>query len=194
VAQKLLDRLAMRTPHVATDPWGSDLDNGWKDLVVSSAPPPPGPPPPPLSALREPPDSGVRNRALPADLNTWQEHGARAANVPAPVDEPSFSASDRRLWLVAGTLMGLAVLVLAVLGMLTFNRAPAPNEAAAAPTTASAESTRVATVEHARAVAPSRASAHAALAAATKSSANPRHLKTSSRTTRSRHHKRLAAR
>src|SRR3954465_7875980 len=114
VARLLLITWAMRTPSAAsTNPWGNSIDDGWKDLVVSSAPPPP-----PREAMAEP---VVRNRPLPSSLNTWQEHGPpRPAGAPAAVEEPSFSDGDRRLWLIAGTLMALATLVLGVLGMLTF--------------------------------------------------------------------------
>src|SRR5260370_5850802 len=98
----LLITWAMRTPTAAsTSPWGSTrIDDGWKDLVVSSAPPPPP---------REAMDPVVKNRPLPVGINTWQEHGARAgAVVEAPVEEPSFTAGDRRLWIIAGSLMAMA--------------------------------------------------------------------------------------
>ena len=167
----------MRSSHVATNPWGETIDDGWKDLVVSSAPPPP-----PREAL----EPVARNRPLPADFKTWQEHGAprAGATVAPPIEEPNFTAADRRLWLVAGTLMGLATLVLAVLGMLTFggstSSAPAPALAADAPR---------ATVEPAHAAAsPSRAAVVAA------KSSNPRLLKTPAHSNRARHHKRVAAR
>jgi hypothetical protein len=113
MARELLIRWAMRTTTAATNPWGDTIDDGWKDLVVSSAPPPP-----PREALMEP---VVRNRPMPADINAWQEHGApRTGPIAPPVEEPNFTAGDRRLWLIAGTLMGFATLVLGVLGMLTF--------------------------------------------------------------------------
>jgi hypothetical protein len=158
-----------------------DIDNGWKDLVVSSAPPPP-----PREAMAEP---VVKNRALPNDFNTWQEHGAaRGAAVEAPAEEPSFTAGDRRLWIVAGTLMALATLVLAMLGLLTFG-----NGAAAVEPTA--EAPRTAVVEPARAVTPSHTASRAAAITATKTTSNPRVLKASSRTKHGRHHnKPLASR
>jgi hypothetical protein len=125
----------MRTPVPVADPWAADIDNGWHDLIVSSAPPPPPP-----AALREPaPEPAavvprflggrelatreiqLKNQPLPSDLNTWQEHGAaRPAAAEANVEEPSFNRSDRRMWLIAGSLMGLAALVLGVLGVISF--------------------------------------------------------------------------
>lgn len=176
MAQELLIRWAMRTTNVATNPWGETIDDGWKDLVVSSAPPPP-----PREAL----DPVVRNRPLPTDFNTWQEHGApRAAALVAPVEEPNFTAGDRRLWLVAGTLMGLAALVLGVLGMLTFGGgSSSPTVAAEAPRAAAA-----ATAEPTRAVEP------AARAVVASKSTNPRLLKPASHSSKGRHHKRVASR
>src|SRR5207237_7053754 len=97
----------MRTQTAATNPWGETIDDGWKDLVVSSAPPPPP---------REAMEPVVRNRPLPVGINTWQEHGARMAAVAPPVEEPSFTAGDRRLWIIAGSLMAMATLVLGMLG------------------------------------------------------------------------------
>jgi hypothetical protein len=143
---------------MATDPWGSDIDNGWRDLVVSSAPVPP--PPLPREALEPPP-----NRALPADLNTWQEHGAgRATPVPPPLEEPSFSAGDRRLWLVAGTLMGLAVLVLGVLALLTFGKLASLDDTVPPPLvivpTAPLVPAQVAATEPPRAASTARPTAH----------------------------------
>ncbi len=175
----------MRTPQAATDPWGTEIDNGWKDLVVSSAPPPPP---------REAMESSVKNRSLPADFNTWQEHGAAR---PA-VEEPSFSAGDRRMWLVAGTLMGLAVLVLGALGLLTFGNVSATSEAAEAPRAAAVvgpartlKPTRPSVASHPAAIV---ASNGARTSKAARASTNPRLLKSSSRASRSRHHKRIAAR
>lgn len=116
----------------ATDPWAADIDNGWRDLVISSAPPPPPRPP------REATELPVRNRPLPADLRTWQEHGApRVPSGEHPVEEPSF-AGDRRLWIVAGTLMAMAAMVLALLGYLTFGGLSAPVVEAAPPAPAAA--------------------------------------------------------
>lgn len=166
----------------STNPWGTSIDDAWKDLVVSSAPPPPSPPPIPRHAA----DSGVRNRPMPNDLATWQEHGApRVPSVEMPVEEPSFSASDRRLWLVAGTLMGLAALVLAVLGVLTFGSV-SPS-LTAAPTAAAApvavDAPQAAGVESARPAAPSARTTVAAHAS------NPRVLKGASHSSRGRHHK-----
>jgi hypothetical protein len=143
---------------VATDPWGSDIDNGWRDLVVSSAPVPP--PPLPRDVLEPAP-----NRVLPADLNTWQEHGApRPTPVPLPVEEPSFSAGDRRLWLVAGTLMALAFLVLGLLALLTFGKmaslddtVPPPLAIVPAPSPAPAQ---VAATEAPRTASTARPTAH----------------------------------
>ena len=154
-----------------------EIENGWKDLVVSSAPPPPP---------REAMDPVVKNRSLPTDFNTWQEHGApRAAVVEAPVDEPNFTAGDRRLWIIAGSLMAMATLVLAVLGLLTFgNGAVAVEPAAEAP--------RAAAVEPSRAVAPALPGNRVAVAA---KASNPRLLKAASRTKHGRHHnKKIAAR
>ncbi len=183
VAQKLLITWAMRsTTAGSTNPWGTSIDDAWKDLVVSSAPPPASPPPIPRHAA----DSGVRNRQLPNDLATWQEHGApRVPSVEMPVEEPSFSASDRRLWLVAGTLMGLAALVLGVLGVLTFGGL----SSSVAPAPALAPPVAIET-PHAPAVAGTHASApsstHVTVAT---HSANPRVLKGSSHSSRGRHHK-----
>lgn len=181
VAQKLLITWAMRsTTAGSTNPWGTSVDDAWKDLVVSSAPPPSSPPPIPRHAA----DSGVRNRALPNDLATWQEHGApRVPSVEMPVEEPSFSASDRRLWLVAGTLMGLAVLVLGLLGLLTFGGVSPSLTAAAPPAPAPVEAPRAAAAESARPAAPSTRATVAT------HSANPRVLKGASHSSRARHHK-----
>lgn len=188
LAQKLLITWAMRssTRSVAADPWAPDIDNGWRDLVISSAPPPPP---------REAFDTGPKNRALPSDLNTWQEHGAprhRAAEV-APVEEPHFTADDRRLWRVAGALMALAVLVLGVLGWLTFGGSlPVAQDAPAAAADAPA-----APEPHASAVAPAHeraAAAHTALAAATLKSPPPVGPRALKRTRHTRHHKRVATR
>lgn len=171
----------MRTSNAATNPWGETIDDGWKDMVVSSAPPPP-----PREALV---DAVVRNRPLPADMNTWQEHGApRVATIETPVEEPNFTASDRRLWLMAGTLMGLAALVLGVLGMLTFGGGAA---------TVSAPAAEAPHASAAAVAAPSRAavapSSRPSAAVAAKSS-NPRILKAASHSSKGRHHKRLATR
>ena len=149
----------------AADPWTADIDNGWRDIVISSAPPPPP---------REAVEPSAKNRMLPSDLRTWQEHGGpRVPSGEHPVDEPSF-AGDRRLWIVAGTLMAMAALVLALLGYLTFGNPSAPvAEAAAvpaAPIAASAPATEPAArhVEHhhaasdaARVAAASHAAKHA---------------------------------
>ncbi|HEX6838879.1 MAG TPA: hypothetical protein VF334_20010, partial [Polyangia bacterium] len=115
MAQKLLITWAMRsTTAGSTNPWGNTIDDGWKDLVVSSAPPPP-----PREAL----EPIARSRPLPDNFDVLTEHGAprtRTPSVETPVEEPSFTAGDRRLWVIAGTLMGLAALVLGLLGALTF--------------------------------------------------------------------------
>jgi hypothetical protein len=178
----LLDSRAMRTTVGSTNPWGTSIDDGWKDLVVSSAPPPPPP--------RE--DAPVKNRALPDDFNTWQEHGsAKAAQAQQEAaEEPSFSKGDRRMWLVAGTLMGAAVLVLGLLGVITFSP---PAASAVASVVAPAPAPLAApTPAPARAAEPPRTKA--ATAAAPKSS-NPRILKASSHSSKARHHKRnIAAR
>ncbi|HEY2748903.1 MAG TPA: hypothetical protein VGL86_29985 [Polyangia bacterium] len=166
----------MRTAGGSTNPWGTSIDDGWKDLVVSSSPPPPPP--------RE--DAVVKNRPLPSNFNTWQEHGAAHAPVAAN-EEPSFSKSDRRLWVVAGSLMGAAVLVLGLLGALTFG-APAASVAAAAvePPASVAPPAHVAAPAH-------PATSRTQFAALAKSS-NPRLLKPASHPSRGRHHKRIASR
>ena len=180
MARELLIRWAMRTTSAATNPWGETIDDGWKDLVVSSAPPPP-----PREALVE---AVVRNRPMPADINAWQEHGAaRAAAIEPPVEEPNFTAGDRRLWLIAGTLMGLATLVLGVLGMLTFGGG---SSLVSAPAAEAPRAAAAATAEPSRAAQPS---ARATTAVAAKSS-NPRILKAASHSSKGRHHKRLAIR
>jgi hypothetical protein len=172
----------MRTTAASTNPWGNTIDDGWKDLVVSSAPPPP--------PARE--DAPVKNRALPNDFNTWQEHGSRAAAaVEAPVDEPSFSSGDRRLWVIAGSLMGAATLVLAVLGVLTFGSSNAPVVPVAATVAAPVAVDAPHAAQPARSVEAPRAKA--APAVITKST-NPRVLKTAAHSSRGRHHKRLATR
>jgi hypothetical protein len=173
VARELLITWVMRTTSSAasTNPWGTTVDDGWKDLVVSSAPPPP-----PAQAI----DPPVKNRALPDDFNTWQEHGAPKTGPVPLVDEPSFSAGDRRLWVIAGTLMGLAVLVLGVLGMLTFgNLSSSPT----APAPVAAEAPR-APVDAPRAVEPVRAPGVVITHAQ-----NPRVLKAAAHSSRARHHK-----
>ena len=173
----LLIRWAMRTPTAAsTNPWGNTIDDGWKDLVVSSAPPPPP---------REAMEPVVKNRPMPVGINAWQEHGARAAVVQAPVEEPNFTAGDRRLWIIAGSLMALATLVLAMLGLLTFGKGAAAVDP---------EATRAAVVEPARTVTPAHEANRAAIGVAAKAT-NPRVLKASSRTKHGRHHnKPLASR
>jgi hypothetical protein len=154
----------MRTPNsITTSPWGNpDIDNGWNEMVVSSAPPPP-----PREAI----EKTAKPKMLPADFHTWQEHGSRAASVERAVEEPSFTAGDRRLWVAAGTLMALATVVLALLGVLTFGASSSSDLAAA--------SAHPAAVEPAHATAPSRAveptRAGATVAAPAKVS-NPRHL------------------
>jgi len=173
MAQELLITWAMRTTSSAasTNPWGTSIDDGWKDLVVSSAPPPP-----PAAAM----DPPVKNRALPEDLNTWQEHGAPKTGPVPLVDEPSFSAGDRRLWVIAGTLMGLAALVLGVLGVLTFgNLSSSPATLAAVAT----EAPRAA-VEAPRAVETVRAPG-----VVVTHTQNPRVLKAAAHSSRGRHHK-----
>jgi hypothetical protein len=173
----LLDSTAMRTTAGSTNPWGNSIDDGWKDLVVSSAPPPP--------PARE--DAPVKNRTLPNDMNTWQEHGAaRGTIAPAAVEEPSFSKSDRRMWVIAGSLMGAAALVLAVLGVLTFGSSPA-----APPAAASVEPPVAIAVPAAH---PARAG-HTQIAAVVTRSSNPRILKPASHSSKARHRsKRVAAR
>jgi hypothetical protein len=163
------------TSNASTNPWGTSIDEGWKDLVVSSAPPPP-----PREAL----DKAPKNRDLPADMTTWQEHGAARAVEPA-VDEPNFSAGDRRLWLIAGTLMGLAVLVLGLLGVLTFGGASPTSEVTPEP----ARPVAAKPAEPARAAEPTRVAG--ATTVAKPSPENPRALK---RTKHARHHKRIATR
>jgi hypothetical protein len=177
VAQLLLNSWVMRpTTAASTNPWGTSIDDGWKDLVVSSAPPPP--PPTPRDAVAA--DPVVRNRPLPADINTWQEHGApRTAPV---VDEPSFSAGDRRLWVIAGTLMGLAAIVLGLLGALTFGAfSPSPSSPSE-PAAVATEAPRA--VDSPRAVEPVRAPG-----VVVTHSSNPRVLKAAAHTNRGRHHK-----
>lgn len=95
-----------------------ELDEGWRDLV-SSAPPPP-PPLPQMAAEKS------QRTSVPADVTTDRhgcvtnvQFGEHAAPV-AMAERPSFDASDRRMWMVAGGLMGLATLVLLLLGVLTF--------------------------------------------------------------------------
>jgi hypothetical protein len=132
------------TPPPVPDPWASAsaIDNGWRDLIVSSAPPPIPEAPAPAAAATAPPmammrDLGtheirLKNQSMPSDFNTWQEHGAARAQELMR-NEPSFSSpGDRRLWLVAGTLMTLAVLVLGLLGLLTFTGERGVENAAAA--------------------------------------------------------------
>ncbi|MDB4967465.1 MAG: hypothetical protein JWN44_3154 [Myxococcales bacterium] len=168
----------MRTPNAATtSPWGNQesLDNGWKDLVVSSAPPPP-----PREAV-EP----LKSRELPADFHTWQEHGSRAAAgavVEPGAGEPSFTAGDRRLWVVAGSLMAMATLVLGLLGALTFGGKPSSSEPVL-------EAPRAAVVEPVHAVAPSRAVEPSRSAVQSPKGTNPRHLSAKA-TKHGRHHKR----
>ena len=73
----------------------------------------------------------LKNESMPSDFNTWQEHGAARAQELMR-NEPSFSSpGDRRLWLVAGTLMTLAVLVLGLLGLLSFTGGRSVENAAA---------------------------------------------------------------
>lgn len=183
------------TSNAATNPWGSSIDDGWKDLVVSSAPPPPP---------REAMDSTPKNRPLPADIISWQEHGS-PRSLEIPVEEPNFTAGDRRLWLIAGTLMGLAALVLGVLGVLTFGGGLSPSsEPAAEPQAAAAvapepvrahapAATHAAAPTHAaersRAVEPTHVASATVVAA--KAPVGPRALK---RAKHPRHHKRIAAR
>jgi hypothetical protein len=95
-----------------------DIDEGWRD-IVSSAPPPP----PPLPA-----DVSVRIN-VPANVTTTDRQGCvtrvqfgAPIVVPEP-ETPSFEPGDRRMWIVAGCLMGLATLVLLVLGFLTYRSA-----------------------------------------------------------------------
>lgn len=181
----LLITWTMRSTTAApSNPWGTSIDDAWKDLVVSSAPAPPPPVP------RDAAEPLVRNRALPAGMTTWQEHGApRVPSVEVPVEEPSFSASDRRLWLVAGTLMGLAVLVLALLGLLTFGGV-APSTSAAAAAVAEPAAVEPAPATTARAT----TSSSRANAAVPTHAQNPRVLKAATHSTKNRHHKRVAAR
>ena len=186
VAQKLLITWAMRsTTAGSTNPWGTTIDDGWKDLVVSSAPPPPP---------REAMEPIARSRPLPDNFDILTEHGApRTPSVETPVEEPSFTAGDRRLWLIAGTLMGLAALVLGLLGALTFGGlASSLSASASAPapsTQAAVEAPRATVAESARSAAPATRPA----ATATRAS-NPRVLKAATRSSRTRHHKRIAAR
>lgn len=158
----------------STNPWGTTIDDGWKDLVVSSAPPPPP---------REAMEPIARNRPLPDNFDILTEHGApRTPSVETPVEEPNFTAGDRRLWLVAGTLMGLAALVLGVLGVLTFGGlSPSLPASAAAPI--ASEAPHAAAVESARPAPPSPRTTVATHAS------NPRVLKGSSHSSRGRHHK-----
>ena len=172
----------MRTPQQAsTNPWGTSVDDGWKDLVVSSAPPPP-----PREALQP----IARNRPLPDNFDILTEHGApRVAAPEAPVDEPTFTRGDRRLWIIAGSLMAMATLVLGVLGLLTFG-----NGAVAAAPAAETPHAAAAAVEPARAAVPSHETVKIANAVVVKSS-NPRVLKAASRTKHGRHHaKKIAQR
>lgn len=173
--------VTMRTTSNASNPWGNSIDDGWKDLVVSSAPPPPPTP-------RDARESSPKNRPLPADITTWQEHGAARGAEAAVVDEPGFSAGDRRLWVIAGTLMGLAALVLGLLGVLTFGNLSSGDAAAeAAHPVAVAPVPTAPTPSHV--ADPARVASAAAVAKPTANS--PRALK---RTKHARHHKRMASR
>jgi hypothetical protein len=166
----------MRTPTPVADPWApSDVDSGWRDLVVSSSPPPP-----PNEAFQ--PMRSPINSTLLADLHTWQEHGAPRTAL-APVDEPTFDG-DRRLWKAAGALMVLATLVLAALGSLTLGNGRSL-ESALAPT-AIARPLDVAPATPSHVTAPSAASGVAYGPAN-----SPRLLK---RTKHTHHHKPIASR
>jgi hypothetical protein len=170
----------MRTPTPAADPWApSDVDSGWRDLVVSSSPPPP-----PRDAF-EPMRSPI-NSTLLADLHTWQDHGTGRATAAA-VEEPTFSADDRRLWKAAGALMVLATLVLAALGSLTFGGAHAVESAPAAVVVPRPVEAAPAPPTHARPVSASSSTASAYYGPVN----SPRYLK---RTKHTHHHKPIASR
>jgi hypothetical protein len=93
----------------------SDLDDAWRDLISSA----PAPPPP------MPRDVSVRI-SVPAEVTTNRQGCVTRVQfggdiiVPTAPEKPTYDATDRRLWKVAGALMALATLVLLVLGMLTF--------------------------------------------------------------------------
>jgi hypothetical protein len=116
-----------------------DVDAGWRDLV-SSAPPPP-PPLPVDASIRISVPTGVRTDGQ--GCVTRVQFGGDI--IVPPAETPSFDASDRRMWMVAGGLMGLATLVLLVLGVLTFrseSSAPAVTATAPAPATTKLTATR----------------------------------------------------
>jgi hypothetical protein len=96
------------TPNVAPDPWAT-TEQGWKDLIT------PAPAAPLMAAL---PTESTRNPELPTGIVTWQE--PRPAGLQMR-EEPSWTRSDHRLWITAGSLMALATGVLALLGMLSFS-------------------------------------------------------------------------
>src|SRR5271163_864152 len=109
----------MRTAGDSLAPF-SNVDDGWRDLVTSA--PMPTPPLPPQA------ERSMRI-SVPADITTTDSHGCvtnvqLGHEVEVMNDRPSFDASDRRMWRVAGALMGLATLVLLLLGVLTFRSEP----------------------------------------------------------------------
>lgn len=175
----------MRTPTPAADPWApSDVDSGWRDLVVSSSPPPP-----PRDAF-EPMRSPINSTVL-ADLHTWQDHGTGRATA-APVEEPTFSADDRRLWKAAGALMVLATLVLAALGALTFGGARAVEGALTPAVVVKPIEAAPAPPAHARPASVSSSSTSPSTASAYYGPVNsPRYLK---RTKHTHHHRPIASR
>lgn len=161
------------------DPWAPDIDNGWRDLVVSSAPPPP----------REAYEPLPKNRMLPADLHTWQEHGKPITAEHPKLEEPHFTDGDRRLWMIAGALMGLAVLVLGVLGFLTFGpTTPVADETPAAAMTLPAPTPVESAHEHAPASVEKRAAIVSAAVRPTVGARAAKHTK------HAKHRKRVAQR
>jgi hypothetical protein len=121
MAQRLLHARVMRTAGDRFAP-PPDIDDGWRDIIVSSAPPPPMP--------VMPPDPTARTSVNVAVTTDRQGCVTRVqfgdASILPRRERPSFEGSDRRMWMVAGGLMGLATLVLLVLGVLTFRSEATP--------------------------------------------------------------------
>jgi hypothetical protein len=119
-----------------------DVDEGWRDLISSAPPPPPRPPREAYEQRGVPtPERVIVPEGVRTDRHGCvaqvQFGGASVDLQAAERERPSFDASDRRMWMVASGLMGLATLVLLVLGVLTFKAqatlAPGPSMATSAP-------------------------------------------------------------
>lgn len=94
---------------------------------------------PPQFAAQESTTGGVEKiRAVQSKSagfvsNGWDKMSGRVPSVETPAMADPWSRGERRLWIAAGSLMGLAVAVLTVFALVTFGSVSVPVAAPASP-------------------------------------------------------------